>query len=69
MKKHFIILATFSVGLVLMLGQSNVHAQEEEVEEKKVEEDNEDVSPIEQQKAVNIEDIDELEEFEPDIDA
>ena len=38
-------------------------------EEKKVEEDKVDVPPIEQQKAVNIEDIDELEEFEPAIDA
>ena len=39
MKKHFIILATVSVGLVLMLGQGNVQAQEEEVEEKKVKEE------------------------------
>ena len=39
MKKQFIILATVSVGLVLMLGQGNVQAQEEEVEEKKVKEE------------------------------
>ena len=39
MKKHFIILAAVSVGLVLMSSQGNVQAQEKEVEEKKTTEE------------------------------
>ena len=35
MKKHFIIFAAVSIGLVLMSSQGNVQAQEKDVEEKK----------------------------------
>jgi flagellar FliL protein len=39
MKKHFIILAAVSFGLVLMSSQGNVQAQEKEVEEEKITEE------------------------------